>query len=85
MWKWGSYLRKSDLSHEVTQGTYCAGQPASEWHTCGVFGLIPDGGLCKGRTDAGVEGRRSNASMPIGALLCVVEILHHVSVCDRQT
>lgn len=84
MWKWGSCLRKSDLSHEVTQGTYCAGEPACEQHTCGIIGLTSDRGLYKGRTDAGVEGRRSKASMPIGALLCVVEILHHVSVCDRH-
>lgn len=41
----------------------------------GLFGLISGKGLYKGRKDAGLEVKRSNASMPVGALLCFVEML----------
>lgn len=85
IWKWRNCLRKSGFPHEITQGIYCAKEAASEYKTCGVFGLISGKGLYKERTDAGLKGRTSNASMPIGALLCFVEIWRHFTVCDRQT
>lgn len=84
IWKWRSFLRKSGFPHETTQGTDSAREPAAKNNTCGVFGLISDKGWYKGRINVGLEGRRSNASTPVGALVHFIEILCHVSVCDGQ-
>lgn len=73
IWK-RSFLRKSGFPQETPQGTDSASLRAwvsvdtlcmSEQDLCS----LSDEECYKGRTNAGVEGRRSNASMPVGTLV----------------